>query len=273
MEFPPPRPSPCQPAAAIREWIGANGQPVPFSTDGQILDFLRTAQPLSFRNVGEGITGSRIVMLERDGIRMRAIFRSFRQIRPIVLSSGRKIEVRDDYRFEPAAYELSRMLGLDNVPPAILRDIDDRPGSLQIWIENSMTEKSRLRAGAKVANEAKLLLQLQIMTIFDNLIYNSDRNRSNILYDRQWNLWMIDHTRAFHASAELLAPTELTRCEANLWGALKTLDRDQVRTRLGAYLEPDETDALLDRLSAIVELMQQEIDERGSQQVLFVIPR
>ena len=264
---------PCQAAPAIREWIGADGKAVPFKTDGEILDFLRTARLLSFRNTGEGITGSRIVVLEKDGVRMRAICRAFRQRRQIVLPSGRQIEVRDEYRFEPAAYELSRMLGLDSVPPAILREIEGRPGSLQVWIEKSMTEKARLRTGTKVTNEARLLHQLQVMMVFDNLIYNSDRNRGNILYDQYWNLWMIDHTRAFHASVELLNPTVLTRCEENLWSALKDLDRGQVRARLCKYLEPDEMDALFNRLDSLVEHIQEAIDEQGSERVLFVIPK
>jgi hypothetical protein len=267
------RPPLCQAAPAIREWIGANGRAVPFKTDTEILDFLRTARPLSSADVGEGITGSHIIVLEKDGVRMRGIFRTFRQRRQVGLPSGRQIEVRDEYRFEPAAYELSRMLGLNSVPPAILRDIDGRPGSLQVWIENSMTEKARLRNGIKVPNEARLLLQLQVMEILDNLIHNSDRNRGNILYDRQWNLWMIDHTRAFHASVELLNPTGLTRCEENLWAALKNLDRSRVRVSLAKYLEPDEMDALFGRLDSIVELIQELIDEQGSERVLFVIPR
>lgn len=269
----PSRPSLCQAEPTAREWIGADGLAVPFKTDAEIIDFLSTASPLSTRDIGEGITGSRIVVLEKDRVRLRAIFRTFRQIRQVTLPSGRRIEVRDEYRFEPAAYELSTMLGLNSVPPAILRDIDGRPGSLQAWIEDSMTEKARLRNGITVPNETRLLLQLQVMMLFDNLIYNSDRNRSNILYDRHWDLWMIDHTRAFHASAELLNPLDITRCERNLWGALKSVDRDQVRARVGKYLQPDEVEALLGRLDSVVERIQGAIDERGSDQVLFFIPR
>jgi hypothetical protein len=268
----PQQASPCRAEPVGREWIGADGRVVPFKTDTEILDFLRTARPLSSADIGEGITGSHIIVLEKDGVRMRAIFHTFRQRRQVVLPSGRQIEVRDEYRFEPAAYELSRMLGLGNVPPAIMRDIDGRLGSLQVWIENSMTEKARLRNGIKVPNEARLLLQLQVMTIFDNLISNSDRNRSNILYDRHWDLWMIDHTRAFHASAELLDPLDITRCERNLWNALKIVGRDQVRARLGKYLQLDEVEALFNRLDSLVERIQEAIDERGSEQVLFLIP-
>lgn len=72
---------------------------------------------------------------------------------------------------------------------------------------------------------------------------------------------MIDHTRAFHVSDELLNPTGLARCEANLWNTLKGLDRGRVRAQLGKYLEPDEMDALFNRLDAIVEHIQEVIEE------------
>jgi hypothetical protein len=35
------------------------------------------------------------------------------------------------------------------------------------------------------------------MRVFDQLIYNTDRNTGNVLYDTGWRLWGIDHTRAF----------------------------------------------------------------------------
>lgn len=204
---------------------------------------------------------------------MRAIYRTFRERRQTVLPSGRKIEIRDEYRFEPAAYVLSRLLGLENVPPAVLRTIGDRPGSLQIWIESSMTEKVRLRNHIRVPNERKILLRVQIMTVFDNLIYNSDRHGGNILYDRYWNLWMVDHTRAFHVSDELLNAAGIHGCEASLWRNLKSLNRDQVRESLSEYLEPDEMDALFSRLGSLIENIQEKIDEEGSDRVLFVIRR
>jgi len=36
-----------------------------------------------------------------------------------------------------------------------------------------------------------------VVRLFDQLIYNTDRNLGNLLIDKSWRLWMIDHTRAF----------------------------------------------------------------------------
>jgi hypothetical protein len=76
---------------------GADGRAVPYKTDEEITDFLRTARLLSSRT-GEGITVSHVVLLEKNGVRMRAVSRTFRQRRQVVLPSGRQIEVRDDFR-------------------------------------------------------------------------------------------------------------------------------------------------------------------------------
>jgi hypothetical protein len=113
------------------------------------------------------------------------------------------------------------MLGLDSVPPAILRKIDGRSGSLQVWIENSMTEKTRLRTGTKVMDEARLLPQLQVMMVFDNLIYNSDRHGGNILYDRHWNVWMTI-TRGRFTPLTDSSPGGDHQLRGHLWSALRS---------------------------------------------------
>ena len=41
------------------------------------------------------------------------------------------------------------------------------------------------------------------MTMFDNLIGNRDRNRGNMLRDAEWNVILLDHSRAFGVGSEL----------------------------------------------------------------------
>jgi hypothetical protein len=41
------------------------------------------------------------------------------------------------------------MLGLDNVPPATLRKLKNKNGSVQIWVENAMTQKSMNKQNLK----------------------------------------------------------------------------------------------------------------------------
>ena len=44
---------------------------------------------------------------------------------------------RDHYANNVAAFELSRMLGMNNVPPGVVRRVGRNKGSLHLWIENS----------------------------------------------------------------------------------------------------------------------------------------
>ena len=47
-----------------------------------------------------------------------------------------------------------------------------------------------------------------VVRLFDQLIYNTDRNLGNLLIDKDWRLWMIDHTRAFKTFTEPEEPQE-----------------------------------------------------------------
>ena len=42
--------------------------------------------------------------------------------------------------------------------------------------------------------------QMQMVRVFDQLIYNVDRNMGNLLIGKTWRVWAIDHTRAFRYS-------------------------------------------------------------------------
>jgi len=62
---------------------------------------------------------------------------------------------------------------------------------------------------------------------FDNLISNIDRNAGNLLVDGEWNLILIDHTRAF-ASDRLPFEKEMTRIDREFFARLKALDEASV---------------------------------------------
>ena len=65
-----------------------------------------------------------------------------------------------------------------------------------------MTERTRLEEKREPPVEQQWKKQLQMMNVFDALVYNTDRNRGNMLITPDWKLWMIDHTRAFRRHAD-----------------------------------------------------------------------
>ena len=106
-------------------WTDADGKPLPFQSDEELLEFLQTADVTAEKKLTGGVTFPRKVRLEKGGIRADAIFRDINEQRTTPTFGGGPDELyfRDNYIFEPAAYQLSLLLGLDNVPPATLRTL------------------------------------------------------------------------------------------------------------------------------------------------------
>ena len=46
-------------------------------------------------------------------------------------------------------------------------------------------------------NQVTWRQEYAILQVFDQLIYNTDRNLGNLVITTDWRVWMIDHTRAF----------------------------------------------------------------------------
>ncbi|MGH9795453.1 MAG: metallophosphoesterase [Candidatus Acidiferrales bacterium] len=252
-------------------WMGPEGQPLPFKSASDAEEFLRTAKVVSARDVGSGITRPKKVLLEKDGVRMHAIFRKVNEDKQeALLATGRKIrDFRDSYVFEVAAYELAKMLGIENIPPAVERSVNGDAGSLQVWIENAMSEIDRQKKKIKPPDVHAWNHQLQTMRLFDLLIYNWDRHMNNILIDPQWRLWMVDHTRSFRRELDTPYLDQVILCDRTVWQRLRDLDDKAIRDRLGDYLRPGELDALLERREQIVAYLKGIIATRGAQTVLF----
>ena len=228
-----------EPTPPSLSWQGPTDESLPFRSNEEVEEFLRTAEIVSRERVGAGLNNPYKVLLEKDGIQMYAVFRDVR-----VESSQMKFFFRDDAIFECAAYELAKLLGLDTVPPTVKRKIRGKEGTLQAWVENVATEKA-LRKETDVPpsggiNRWRWRMQRQNIYIFDNLIYNEDRNTGNILIEPDWKLWMIDHTRAFRRWKELMNPEQIKYSERSLWEKLQALDETEVRAKLKDFLKPAE---------------------------------
>jgi hypothetical protein len=259
---------------ATRVWSGPDGNPLPFQSDEEVLEFLRTAKVMSVRDVSRGITLPQRVLLEKGGVRAHAHFNYVDEQKPFAkMPTGETVmNFRDSHVFQSAAYELARMLGLDNVPPVVLRRVGGRQGSLSIWIENTIMERERRAKKIEPPDAQKWSKQIYIMRVFDNLIMNTDRTQENMLIDKDWNLWMIDHTRAFRRDPTLIAPEGIVQCERSLWNKLQSLNADECRLRLKPYLKKSEIDGLLKRREKLVVWIQKLIQERGEDSVLYAYP-
>lgn len=255
-----------------RRWLGPDGQPLPFASDEEALAFLRSAEVLSMQQIPEGVTRPRKLLLEADGVQAHAVFRvvdeSLGQAR---LSDGSvRASLNDSAIRELAAYEMARLLGLHTIPPTVERTIGRDKGTLQLWIENALTESARLSDRLQPTDIVRFSREIQTMRVFDALVGNDDRNTGNVLYEADtWTLWMIDHTRSFQITRGDLDLEGVDWCERGLWERLQTLQREEVDERLKEYVSVFEIDSLFERRDQLVNFIQNLIDVRGEDVVLY----
>jgi hypothetical protein len=264
-------PAPAEETAPRRTWKGPDGQPLPFKSDEELLDFLKNAKVIEIKGIPEGITAPQKVLLEKDGVRAHAVFRAI-DMEKLNYNTGTSVDMlfRDHYLFEPAAYQLSLLLGLDNVPPAIPRSIGGKSGSIQIWLEGAMNETARRKRGLQAPNKQYWSKQMATMNLFDVLVYNMDRNSGNILIGPDWKIWFIDHTRAFRRYDDLKDVKRMVQhCERGLFEHLKKLDPEEAKAKLSPYLRPNEIKAILQRRDKLVRYLDELVTKKGENRVLF----
>lgn len=262
--------TPAAPSPAL-VWQGPDGKPLPFRRPEEVVEFLKKAKMMKRRGIPRGITRPSLLELEKDGVRVRAHFSDIHEEKQVAqLASGRtEINFRDSHKFNGAAYELARLLGLDNVPPATERLIQGRRGSVSLWIENAFTERERMARHQEPPDKIRWNQQIANMRVFDNLIYNTDRTQENILIGPDWKVWMIDHTRAFRRWHELNAPQQVSQIERTVWEKLQALKPAEAKARLKPYLASYEIEAVFKRRDLLVELIRRRIVEHGEDKVVF----
>jgi hypothetical protein len=264
---PPPRSS----AAAVQwRWAGPDGKTLPFRGPEELEDFLRTAELTSSEAIPSGINRPLKITLERDGIEAHAVFRTVAIEERNQQGPGGKYyrDFRDNYAFECAAYELAGALGITRVPPAVPRQLQGKEGSVQAWVENAMTEAKRAEKGEEPPDVLRWARTTADKLVFDALVNNIDRNSGNELIDKDWNVWWIDHTRAFQTEHGDQRIEDLRRITPELWSALREVERARVRTVLQPFLRPSEIEALFQRWDKILLRYRTLIAELGPENVI-----
>lgn len=253
-------------------WLGPDGTPLPFETFEEVAGFLREAKAVEVSKERlKGTARSRKLLVESGGVRANAVFRSVDEVHyNSKWDDGRFTAfLRDSYRNEIAAYELSLLLGLDTVPPAVPWRLGRERGSLQLWIENAEPGYNPLKEARQPKDPARWMMERAKMRAFDALIENIDRNVGNMLVDSAGKVWWIDHTRAFGRRRDLLDAELITRCERHLFERLKAADPKTIAERMKPHLSAREIDALLERRLRLIAHVEHHIAARGEAAVLF----
>ena len=188
---------------------------------------------------------------------------------PAKVGGFNEMNFSDSYKYERAAYLLDRELDLNMVPVAVIRKIKGTEGALVSWIPNT-THESRMTRAPTGPQLAELAQRKALMRLFDALILNVDRRQENWLIDKDtWELYMIDHSRAFRIRKML--PEEFTdqraRLTQHVYNQLEALNEARLAELMGDLIGDQKIRALLVRRDLILEKIDADCDEWGCEAV------
>jgi hypothetical protein len=187
---------------------------------------------------------------------------------------------RRDYRFNVAAYELDKLLGLNLVLPTVERQVNGRAASVIWWLDDfAMNELDRRRKRMDPPDLDRWNHQMQAVRVFDELISNTYRDTApplylnsvwdNLLITTHWDIWLTDHTGAFRTRGELQDSDSLARCPRAVLGRLREMNKESLRQALGRYLTAQQLDALEFRRMLLVKHFDRQIAIRSEADVLY----
>lgn len=176
----------------------------------------------------------------------------------------------DSYKYNIAAYMLAELVGFDDMMPVYVeRKWDGQAGSLSWWVDVMMDEAQRVKQRKEPPDPDAWNNQTYKIRVFDQLVYDTDPNLTNVLIGPNWKLWRIDFSRAFRTHHELMAPKDLVRCDRHMFEKLKALNGQEFSEKAKHYLTKEEIKAVMLRRDQIVQLFEKQIAEKGENAVLY----
>ena len=182
------------------------------------------------------------------------------------LPPQRRAGYSESYKAEIAAYQLDRLLEMHMVPPVVERRVDGRVGAAVMWIEDT---KGWNIAKPIQGPEPQWSRQVSRMKLFDQLIANIDRNQGNLLYDTDWHLFLIDHSRAFTMRSSLDGIAVPAAVDRDLWQRIEALTPADLDRTLGAWLSDGERQAILKRRDKMRAAIDRLVKDKGAAMVFI----
>jgi len=239
--------------------------------------FLETAEVVGYDqplNPRDAVTEPWRLTLKKDGVTMYAWWKNV---------EGRSKGYLDSWKWEIAAYRLDKYLGLNMIPPIVMKRFRGDRGSCSLDYGNTITLRQKKAQGLNPdsgAQVASLNRATYLQRAFDNLIANSDRNEGDVLYTKDWRMLLIDHSRAFYTSKKYTkkllfdenfkpAPKPMRRLPRAFVEKLRSLNFDIVKEAVGEYLTEKEIKCVLIRRDLIIDNLNKRIDKLGEAAVLY----
>jgi hypothetical protein len=245
--------------------------PSPSLPREEMATFLQTARIVRFKPISKGITSPWRLTLTDGRVTHDAAFQSVDEHKASqeFASGGRELNFVDSWRYNVAAFRLAELVGLgEMMPVTVERRWRGNQGALSWWIDTLMEEGDRLKKKIEAPDSEKWNQQMFRLRVFAQLVDDTDRNLGNVLITPDWQVRMIDFTRAFR-----LVPTikeqDITRCDRRLLASLEGLTLDRVVQAAGKYLNAAEAKAVMARRDAIVAHVRRLVAQNGEAAVLY----
>jgi uncharacterized repeat protein (TIGR03843 family) len=155
------------------------------------------------------------------------------------------------HRREVAAYHLSEAMGIDLVPPTVLRDGPLGEGSVQWYVDADHQQ----HYFTLVESREDLYDVFRAVAVFDVIANNTDRKSGHLLIDGDDHIWGIDHGLCFAEEFKLRTVVwEFggEQIDDTLVAAAQRVV-DQPPLALAALLTDDEVEAMRERARFLVE--------------------
>ncbi len=245
------------PPTAIKPW-----------TDNRqaIEDFLKTARIVKMQDVKVGVTRPHRAELEAGG--------PVREIAWKPLTPGVYNGYYESYKSEVAAYEINKLLDLDMVPPTVERRYSGLMGAAIMWVDGTRSFReiggvpgtAAAKEGPPPAKMFAWNRQLMKAKMFDNLIANMDPNLGNWLVNSNWDLILIDHSRALTVTKTLYH--KMQQIDGPLWDRMLALTEPQMTGAVGQWLDKGQIRAVLERRDKMRSEIERMIKEKGEPAVI-----
>jgi hypothetical protein len=238
----------------------------------QIKQFLQTAEIVKSKPSSKGVTHPWRLTLSNGTITHDASFQPIDEHKPKMDLGNGKIEVDfvDSYKYNIAAYQIAELVGLDYMLPVYVeRKWDGKTGSLSWWLPVKMDDAERFEKKIEPPDAEKWNQQMFRIRVFDELVYDTDPNLTNVLIGPDWTVYRVDLSRALRKSKELRGEKNLVKCDRQLFEKLKSLKADEVAEKTKHYLTKDEINGVMARRDKIVAKFQTMIAQKGEKEVLY----
>ena len=239
----------------------------------QIKQFLLTAEVVASTQRGiKGLTHTWRLTLSDGTVTHDASFQPVDEHKTENQFSNGRIERMfvDSYKYNIAAYALAELLGVDDMLPVYVeREWKGDAGSLSWWLPVQMDEEDRLKRKIEAPDPDAWNNQMYRIRVFDELVYDTDPNLTNVQIGNDWKIYRVDFSRAFRRDKNLRNPKNLVRCDRRLLEKLKALDGNELQEKTKRYLNREEFQGVMARRDKIVAYFQKLIAEKGEHEVLY----